>query len=142
MLHHLLVVLRWTLELSAITIASLIVIAWTLATIRAVINHHTPTTPWVVGDVADAMRRAANEAWWHRALVALDVFLNVVVLLGNQGETMSSHAWRCSNKWWGYCMNYWLSWFQPNHGPKAASGDLERATAIKGVLEQALSIHV
>lgn len=34
----------------------------------------------------------------------------------------------------------WLSWIQPNHGQKAASGDLERATSRVSVLSRLLKV--
>src|SRR5208282_6123998 len=123
MLHHLLVVLEWVLGLSSATIAGLIVIAWSMATIRAVLGN--TTLGWIPGDVPAAEVRAGAEGYPHRVLVALDIFMNVVFLFGEQDETMSTHAWRASvvGKTWGKAMNHWLGWFQPNHGPLAASGD-------------------
>ena len=138
MLHHLLVVLEWILGLSAITLTALAIIAWVIATIRVIIVGRAPA--WTPGDVAAAMARAGNEGYLHRVTVALDIFLNVVFCFGEQDETMSTHAWRKSNTWFGKIVNYWLSWFQANHGPLAASGDLERATARIAILSKALGV--
>jgi hypothetical protein len=139
MLHHLLVILEWILGLSSITIAALIAIAWLIATIRVVIVGRAPA--WTPGDVPAAILRASNEGYPHRVLVAFDIFLNVVFCFGEQDETMSTHAWRKSSTWFGKAVNYWLSWFQPNHGPQAASGDLERATARIAILSKALGVN-
>lgn len=139
-MHHVLIVLSWILGLSAATIAGLVVMAAVMATVRAFLGRKT--TPWVVGDVPEAERRAAAEGYPHRALVALDIFMNVVVLVGQQDETMSTHAWRAATagKLWGKLMNGWLNWIQPNHGYLAASGDLERAMARVATLSKALNI--
>jgi len=137
-MHHLLHVLAWVFGLSGAVITALIIIAWTIATIRAVIAGRAPA--WTPGDVPAAMARAGNEGYLHRVLVALDIFINVVFCFGQQDETMSTHAWRSSASWGGKAVNYWLSWFQPNHGPLAASGDLERATARITILSKALGI--
>jgi len=135
---HLLVVLKWILGLSAITITALVIIAWVVATIRVILVGRAPI--WTPGDVPAAEARAAGEKYPHRVLVALDVLLNVMVCFGEQDETMSTNAWRHSNHWFGKVVNYWLSWFQNNHGPLAASGDLERATARVVILSKALDI--
>jgi hypothetical protein len=93
-------------------------------------------------DIPKQEARAASEGWLHRALVALDIFLNVVVLRGNQGETISAHSWRASNegRLWGKLMSAWLNGFQDNHGIKAACGDLERSSAEVNVLKKSLGI--
>lgn len=142
-MHHFFVVLEWVFGLSAITIAGLIVMALAMASIRALLGHSKQKQmPWVPGDVASAEARAAAEGYLHRVLVALDIFLNVVVLRGQQDETISTHSWRASveGKLWGKGMNTWLGWIQPFHGQKAASGDLERATARVSILSKALGV--
>lgn len=123
------------------TIAALIAISFFMATLRAMLGVKAkPFNPVI--DVPAAEARAAKEAWWHRALVALDIAVNVIVLRGNQGETISAHSWRSANKGhlWGKLMNTWLDGFQSNHGWLAASGDLERATAEVSVLRKALGV--
>ena len=122
----------------AITIGSLIGGAGLIATIRAILGRISP--PWVSADVAIAEERAAAEWWPHRSLVALDIFINVVVLRGQQDETISTHAWRAflEGKLWGKLMTGWLCWIQPNHGQQAASGDLERAQVRVAILSELL----
>ncbi len=139
-MHHFFVILEWIFGLSGIAIAGLILMAFAMATIRAWIG--VKTQPWVPGDVPAAEARAAAEAWPHRVLVVFDIFLNVVVLRGQQDETLSAHAWRAASegKAWGKAMNAWLGLIQPNHGPLAASGDLERATARVSILSKALGV--
>lgn len=139
-MHHFLLVLGWVLGLSAAIVASLIIIALSMATVRAMLGNKNPA--WSVADVATAEALTAAEPYWHRALVALDIFLNVVVLKGWQDETISTHAWRASllGHRWGIAVAKWLSWIQPNHGQKAASGDLERATSRVSVLSRLLKV--
>jgi hypothetical protein len=128
-------------EIYAIAAAGLVVLSLALATIRALFGKTQPAFSYPV-DVPKAEAKAAAEPYWHRALVALDVFLNVVVMFGNQGETMSSHAWRASmqGKLWGKLMNAWLNGFQSKHGPQAASGDLERASVMVSLLRKLLGV--
>jgi hypothetical protein len=75
-------------------------------------------------------------------LDALDIFLNVWFLHGENDETMSTHAWRAKleGHLWGEAMNFWLNGFQENHGPQAASGDLERAAVRVAVLSKLLGV--
>lgn len=115
-------------EITATAIAALITLSVLLASIRAIFSKGTPPFDPVAG-VLLAEQRAAVEGWPHRILVAFDVFLNVVVLFGFQSETISSHCYRASleGKLWGKLMTKWLDGFQPNHGPLAASGDLQRS---------------
>lgn len=86
----------------------------------------TPLTP---SQEALQERKASTEGWFHRSLVALDMFVNVVVLRGIPDETISSHASRAAlqGKTWGKILSAFLNWFQPDHGPKAQAGDIERA---------------
>jgi hypothetical protein len=141
-MHHLLVVLEWVFGLSALTITALVLIAFCMMTVRAMIG--IKAKPWSgEADVEAAMKRASAEGYPHRFLVALDIFMNVTFFLGEQDETMSTHAWRASNagKLWGKAMNAWLCWFQPNHGFLAASGDLWRASARVKILTTALGLN-
>ena len=139
-MHHLLVVLRWIFELSAITISGLLVIGFILASVRALMGHKD--APWVIGDIAAAEARAAGEKYPHRALTALDIFMNVVFFFGDQDETISTHSYRAKlwGHWWGTAMTWWLCLLQPNHNFLAASGDLERATARVSILSKLLGI--
>ena len=112
-----------------------------MATVRALFDgsatSFNPST-----DVAIAEARAAAEAWPHRILVALDININVFVLAGRQGETISTHAYIASleGKLWGKLMTKWLNGIQPNHGQKAASGDLERSMAEVSRLRKLLGV--
>lgn len=139
-MHHFLVVLEWVLGLSAITIVALVLIAVVMASIRALFQEAAQV--WVPQDVGSAETRASHESYLHRALVALDIFVNVTVLLGEQGQTISSHAWMAEQegKTWGKAMTTWLDWIQPNHGQQAASGDLERATKSATILHKFLGV--
>lgn len=91
-------------------------------------------------DVAKQEVQAANEGYLHRCLVAIDVCANVIVFKGRQGETISAHAYRAAlqGKLWGRILNGALDLIQPNHGAKAAAGDLERATSIAATEEKIL----
>jgi hypothetical protein len=139
-MYHLLVVLAWVLGLSAVTISALVLIAVIMASLRAMYGEATQV--WVPQDVVPTELRASKEGYVHRALVALDIFVNVIVLLGEQGQTISSHAWMAAQerKMWGKAMTTWLDWIQPNHGQQAASGDLERATNSATILHKFLGV--
>lgn len=125
-------------EVYAICAAALIFVAFAISTIHTWIDGKA--APWVVGDVPAAEARAASEGWLHRQLDALDIWMNSFFFNGMSGMTMSTHAYIASlqGKLWGKLMNKWLDWFQPNHGPQAASGDLERGTALVAVLTKLL----
>jgi len=128
-------------EITAIVIGSLIAVSFLIATFRTLFDGSSasfnPST-----DVAKAEARAAAESWPHRILVALDINLNVFVLAGRQGETISTHSYIASTegKLWGKLMNKWLNGFQENHGPLAASGDLERSMAEVARLRKLLGV--
>jgi len=96
------------------------------------------------GNVEKYEIRAASELWIHRMLVAFDIALNVIVLKGQQDETMSTHMWRASleGKTWGKVMCWWLNGFQQNHGFKAACGDVQRAKSRVVQLSKLLGIQV
>lgn len=134
MAHH----IKLAAEIAGYVLAGLIVIPLILTAIRGLFLRRA--APWTPGDVAEAERQAAAEWWPHRSLVALDIFYNVVVLRGQQNETISTHAWRASllGHRWGIAMCVWLDWWQPNHGPQAASGDLQRSTARVSILSKLL----
>lgn len=128
-------------EIYLLAAGLLVLLSWLLATIRTLISKTQPIFNYPV-DVPKAEAKAAAEGYFHKALVALDIFLNVVVLAGRQGETMSTHAWVAAgeNKLWGRLMNRWLDGFQVAHGPQAASGDLERSSAEVARLVKLLGI--
>lgn len=134
---------HWILaaEITSGSIAGLILLGLAISTIRAIIDGHS--TPWIASDVQIAEKKAATEGWPHRALVALDIAINVIILRGQQDETISTHSWRAANesKTWGKVMVWWLDLFQPNHGPQAASGDLERAQVRVAILKRALGLQ-
>ena len=127
-------------EITATAVAALITISVAMASIRAAIAGKAPA--WDTPQVAIAEGRAAREGWLHRSLVAFDIAFNVIVLRGQQDETISTHSWRAQQegKAWGKAMCWWLNGFQPNHGFKAAAGDLERAKARVAVLSKALGV--
>lgn len=129
-------------EIYAIAATSLVVLSLTIGTIRGLFNRNAVPFSYPQ-DVPAASARAQAEGYLHRILVALDIFLNVVFLLGQQDETMSTHAWRASleGRWWGKAMNWWLNGFQAQHGPQAASGDLERASVRVATLVKALNLN-
>jgi len=117
-------------EIYGIAAGSLVSLSAGISAIRTIIENGKPTFNYPA-DVPVAEAKAAAEGYLHRVLVALDIFMNVVFFAGKQGETMSTHAWIASQSGavWGKLMNFWLDGFQQNHGPQAASGDLERAQA-------------
>jgi hypothetical protein len=127
-------------EITATAIASLITISVVMASVRAAIAGKAPA--WDVSQVAVAESRAAKEGWPHRMLVAFDIAFNVIVLRGQQDETISTHSWRAQQegKTWGKAMCWWLDGFQSNHGYKAASGDLERAKSRVAQLSKLLGV--
>jgi hypothetical protein len=125
-------------EIYAIAAASLVALSVILSTVRTLTSKTTVFN--YPADVPKAEAKAAAEGYFHKALVALDIFLNVLVFAGRQGETISTHSFIASQekKLWGRLMNWWLDGFQTSHGPQAASGDLERASTeverLKGLL--------
>ena len=136
-LNHLLHILTWVVSLSSVTIAALILIGLVINRFRT----HTSYV-WTPDLVAAAEARSAREGYLHRILVALDIFVNVVFLRGQQDETISTHAWRASNlgHTWGKWVNAWLNLFQDNHGALAASGDLQRAKSRVAQLSKLLGV--
>jgi hypothetical protein len=73
--------------------------------------------------------QASQEGWAHRVIVALDQFINVFLVRGQPGETISTHAARADRlgKTWGIYMSRFLNVFQTDHGAKARAGDIQRA---------------
>jgi hypothetical protein len=115
-----------------------------VSTIFGVINKYRGLyVPWAgAQQVAAQELTASKEGWPHRALVAFDIWFNVTILRGQQDETISTHSWRAQQegKLWGKLMCKWLNGFQPNHGFKAASGDLERAKSRVAQLSKMLGV--
>ena len=112
------------------TFGGLIIMALLISSVRALFRD-TPDAAWSESNVAHYEEQTAKEGYFHKALVALDIFLNVLILAGRQGETISTHAFIAASekKIWGRVLNWWLNLIQNNHGYKAASGDLERSSA-------------
>jgi|SRR5579859_833204 len=135
-LHKLLL----TGEIAGATIAGLLAISFMMATIRSMIAGRSPV--WSSSQVLVQEQRASQEGWLHRMLVAFDIAFNVIVLRGQQDETISTHSWRAQQegKLWGKMMCKWLNGFQPDHGFKAASGDLERAKSRVAQLSKMLGV--
>jgi hypothetical protein len=134
-------ILIFALKLFFGSVAGLILAGFLVATLRAILNHKK-AAPWNPDDIPAAMAKAASEKWVHRSLAAFDIAVNVILLRGQQDETISTHSWRAAQlgKLWGRAMCWWLNLFQPNHGPLAACGDLVRAMTRVAVLKKALGI--
>jgi hypothetical protein len=128
-------------EIYIIAAASLIAVSASIAAIRLLWEKNKKVFVYPQ-DVPIAEAKAAAEGYIHRCLVALDIFMNVVFFFGKQGETMSTHAWIASQSGalWGKLMNRWLDGFQANHGPQAASGDLERSQGEVNRLRKILGV--
>lgn len=135
--------MNWKLagEISGAILAGLVAIPLALMAIRTKLNGSAP--PWIPTDVAGAEEIASHEGWLHRSLGAFDIAFNVILLRGQQDETISTHCWRASleGKTWGRATTTWLDWWQENHGPRAASGDLQRATVRVLMLRKALGLY-
>lgn len=127
-------------EIFSLAVAGLI----TVSAIFGLINKYRGLyVPWAgAPQVAVQEKTASQEGWPHRALVAFDIWFNVTILRGQQDETISTHSWRAQQegKTWGKLMCKWLNGFQPNHGFKAASGDLERAKSRVAQLSKMLGV--
>jgi hypothetical protein len=88
----------------------------------------TPLTP---GQLAAQEAQAEKEGYLKRALIGLDMLMNVLTD-GDPDETISSRSARAAEKGkpWGICMSKFLDVFQHDHGAKAQAGDVGRAQAI------------
>lgn len=97
-----------------------------------------PITPLTPAQTKAQEQQAAAEGWLRRDEVAVDIAANVVVLKGQEDETISSHAARADEqgKWWGRTLSRVLNFFQPDHGAKAQAGDVERAENVQRLEEQ------
>jgi hypothetical protein len=128
-------------EIVSGTIVGLIFLSIAMASIRALadgaVEKFVPSI-----DIAKAEVKASQECYLHRVLVAFDIFMNVVFWIGFENETISAHSYRAATegKLWGRLMNWWLDGIQPNHGQKAASGDLERSISEVSRLKKLLGI--
>lgn len=92
----------------------------------------TPLTPQ---QLQKYETKALHQPYWHRLLVALDMFVNVI-FNGHPDETISSRSARAATegKTWGVLMSKFLDLFQNDHGAKAEAADLERSKEV-GYLE-------
>ena len=130
-------------EIFMMGVAACFVVGFLTSTIRALFHLNTKDIKvWQTQDIPTVMAKAGREGWIHRGLGAFDIAFNVIVLRGQQDETISTHSWRAQqdDKLWGKAMCWWLNLFQANHGPQAACGDLERASVRVAVLKKALGL--
>ena len=90
-----------------------------------------PVRPLTPSETAEEEREAKSESYLHRALVALDQFVNVLTG-GYPDETISSRSARAAEQGmlWGVAMCRFLNVFQSDHGVKAQAGDAERAREV------------
>jgi hypothetical protein len=128
-------------EISGLAIVGLIAVSKLMGYIRHKLSGPAPVFVPLI-DVVKQEATASREGWAHRALVAFDIAFNVIVLRGQQDETISTHSGRAAAEGhlWGILMSGWLNGFQDNHCLKAASGDLERATARVTTLRKFLGV--
>lgn len=97
-----------------------------------------PITPLTTVEVTAVEAQVAKEGTFHKDLVAIDIATNVVLLRGQEDETISSHAARAAEqgKFWGKLVSRFLNLFQSNHGAKAQAGDVERAEIVENLEEK------
>lgn len=76
-------------------------------------------------------KRAMQESYIHRVLVALDMLVNVI-FMGHPCETISARSARAATegKRWGILMSKFLDIFQRDHGARAQAADYERAMQV------------
>lgn len=96
-----------------------------------------PVTPLTPQQTAVQEAQTAKEGYAQREAVAVDIFVDET-LDGPMDETISSRLSRAAlaGKWWGKLGSRILNFFQRNHGPKAQSGDVERAKAVIALEEK------
>lgn len=97
----------------------------------------TPLTP--ADEVADA-QAVEHERYIHKALVGLDIFLNI--LSGGQEDmTISSRASLAAQHGSpiGKALSSFLNLFEKDHGLKAEIGDEVRAQQLQSALGQNIS---
>lgn len=94
-----------------------------------------PVTPIDKNTADKEIASVYKEGYIHRALVAIDVCINVVLLNGRPDETISSHSARAAleGKTWGIWMCKFLNIFQKDHGEYAMLADEGRAQIIEKV---------
>ncbi len=100
-----------------------------------------PITPLTPAQIALYRLQAAHDNYPRRVLVAFDVFANVL-LNGQPGETISSHAARAAlkGKLWGTVLSKLLDLIQHDHGAIAIVADLERAENIERIEEPVCAV--
>jgi hypothetical protein len=94
-------------------------------------NGIIPLTP---AQAATQEGRAEHEEYLKRALIGLDMFVNVLTD-GDPDETISSRSARAAERGqrWGIVMSKFLDIFQHDHGAKAQAGDVARAQSVIAV---------
>lgn len=128
-------------EITGSAITGLIALSALIGFIRLKVSG--PAAPFVPSiDIPKAEAQSATETWPHRMLVAFDIAVNVIVLRGQQDETISARVGRAKAEGhlWGKLMSAWLDGFQSNHCVKAACGDLQRAKSRVQVLQKFLGL--
>jgi hypothetical protein len=103
-------------ELFAAGVAGCIVVGLLTSTIRSVFHLNTQDIKvWDPTDIPTVMAKVTQEGWLHRSLCAFDIAVNVILLRGQQDETISTHSWRAQQegKLWGKAMCWWLNLFIP-----------------------------
>lgn len=99
-----------------------------------------PVQPLTPEQQASAQAFTAHEGWTRRALVALDIFVNVLTG-GHEDETISSRMARWDKEPAGVkhdvgkLISEGLDLLQKNHGAGAEAGDLERAEEVVKIEE-------
>lgn len=103
----------------------------------------SPITPLDPEQTAQQEAQAAHEAYLHRLIVALDIFLNVASD-GKEDMTISTRAALAAKHGSpiGIALSKFLNVFQHDHGAKAASGDEERAKSLEETIGQSDVIDV
>ena len=96
-----------------------------------------PIQPLSPQEFSQQEAQSAKEGLLHRDLVAVDIAANVILLKGQEDETISSHAARADEegRWWGRTLSRFLNFFQKDHGAKAQAGDVERAENVEKLEE-------
>jgi hypothetical protein len=89
-----------------------------------------PIIPLTTAQTALQEAQASKEGYLLNVLIGLDMFANTA-LGGKPDETISSNTALLDrkHKFVGKVVSAALDLFQPDHGAKAAAGDLERAQA-------------
>ena len=129
-----------SLEVVFLVLFGLVGLSLAMASIRALV--HGPDRPWFPAEIPTEEHLAAVEPYWHRSLVAIDICFNVILWLGHQNETISTHCYRAhlEGRLWGSILNWWLNGLQSHHGLRAACGDLWRSSTEANRLKKLLGV--